>query len=29
MSENKEFVIDSSRERFLVTWNPKGYLKRV
>ncbi|MFH1876630.1 MAG: CmcI family methyltransferase [Candidatus Omnitrophota bacterium] len=29
ISENKEFVIDSSRERFLVTWNPKGYLKRV
>jgi cephalosporin hydroxylase len=27
--ENKNFAIDRSRERFLVTWNPKGYLKRI
>jgi cephalosporin hydroxylase len=26
---NKDFEIDRSRESFLVTWNPKGYLKRV
>ncbi len=27
--ENKDFVIDRNREHFLITWNPKGYLKRV
>ena len=26
--QNEHFVIDRSRERFLITWNPKGYLKR-
>lgn len=29
LSENDDFVIDSSREKFYLTWNPKGYLKRV
>jgi cephalosporin hydroxylase len=27
--ENADFQIDRERERFLITWNPKGYLKRV
>ena len=26
---NSNFVIDRSRESFLITWNPKGYLKRI
>lgn len=26
---NKDFEIDRGRESFLITWNPKGYLKRV
>lgn len=26
---NHDFEIDRSRESFLITWNPKGYLKRV
>jgi len=29
ISENMDFKIDRSRERFLVTWNPKGYLRRM
>ena len=29
LSENDEFVIDTSREKFYLTWNPRGYLKRV
>lgn len=29
VKESRAFVTDRSRERFLVTWNPKGYLKRV
>ncbi|MFO7662378.1 MAG: CmcI family methyltransferase [Chloroflexota bacterium] len=29
MKENREFEIDRSRESFLITWNPKGYLRRV
>ena len=28
-AENDDFVIDRDRERFLITWNPKGYLQRV
>lgn len=28
VSENSDFEIDRSRESFLITWNPKGYLKR-
>ncbi len=29
IKENADFEIDRSRERFLVTWNPKGYLRRT
>ena len=29
VSSNPEFEIDRDRESFLITWNPKGYLKRV
>ncbi len=29
IEKNKDFEIDRSRESFLITWNPKGYLKRV
>jgi cephalosporin hydroxylase len=28
MEENGDFEIDRSRESFLITWNPKGYLRR-
>lgn len=26
--ENPDFEVDRSRERYFITWNPKGYLKR-
>ncbi len=29
LEKNSEFVSDSSRERYLLTYNPKGFLKRV
>jgi cephalosporin hydroxylase len=29
LEKNKHFDADRSRESFLITWNPKGYLKRV
>jgi cephalosporin hydroxylase len=29
LNENSDFQSDRSRERFLITWNPKGYLKRT
>ncbi|MBN2437567.1 MAG: hypothetical protein JXL20_03105, partial [Deltaproteobacteria bacterium] len=29
VTENKDFEIDRSREYFLITWNPKGYLRRT
>ncbi len=29
IEENQDFVIDRDREDFLITWNPKGYLKKV
>ena len=29
MKENHDFIIDSSREKFLMTQNPKGYLKKI
>jgi cephalosporin hydroxylase len=29
ISENKDFTIDRGKEAFFITWNPKGYLKRV
>ena len=24
-----EFIVDTSRERYILTYNPKGFLKRV
>ena len=27
--ENNAFEVDRSRESFLITWNPKGYLRRI
>jgi cephalosporin hydroxylase len=29
LADNPHFVADRNRERFLVTWNPKGFLTRV
>ena len=29
VNEHGEFEIDRSRESFLITWNPKGYLRRI
>jgi cephalosporin hydroxylase len=29
VASHPEFIIDRSRESFLITWNPKGFLKRV
>lgn len=29
LESNKEFVIDSTREKFLISFNPRGYLKRI
>jgi cephalosporin hydroxylase len=29
IEKNPHFEIDRSRESFLITWNPKGYLKRT
>lgn len=29
IAENGDFVIDRSKESFLITWNPKGFLRRV
>lgn len=26
---NKNFVVDQSKEKFLLTWNPNGYLKKT
>ena len=28
IEKNQEFYIDREKEAFLITWNPKGYLKR-
>ena len=27
--ENEQFISDRNKEDFLITWNPKGFLKRV
>jgi cephalosporin hydroxylase len=27
--ENNNFEIDRTKESFLITWNPKGYLKKI
>ncbi|HMJ06391.1 MAG TPA: CmcI family methyltransferase [Chthoniobacterales bacterium] len=29
IQENKNFVIDRACESFFVTWNPRGYLRRI
>ena len=29
VAENAAFMIDRSKEDFLITWNPKGFLRRV
>jgi len=29
LGENADFEVDRTRERFLITWNPKGYLRRT
>ena len=29
MAENRKFEIDRTREGFLITWNPKGFLRRL
>ena len=29
MEINNEFMIDRSREKFFMTWHPKGFLKRL
>ncbi|TAM45919.1 MAG: cephalosporin hydroxylase [Gammaproteobacteria bacterium] len=29
IEKNKDFEIDPSREKFLMTFNPRGYLKRI
>jgi cephalosporin hydroxylase len=29
LKENTNFVVDSSRERYILTYNPKGFLKRI
>ena len=29
VTENTDFEIDRGKESFLITWNPKGYLKRI
>ncbi len=29
IADHPEFVVDSSREKFLLTFNPKGFLRRL
>ena len=29
LKEDDRFVVDQQRERYLITYNPRGYLKRV
>jgi cephalosporin hydroxylase len=29
LANNPAFVVDESRERYVITYNPKGFLKRV
>jgi len=29
MKDNKDFVIDKSREKFLMTWHPNGFLRKL
>ena len=28
-AQTTEFEVDTSREKFVITFNPRGYLKRV
>jgi cephalosporin hydroxylase len=29
LEEHPEFAVDTSREKYLMTFNPRGYLRRV
>lgn len=29
LKENKNFIIDKTKEKFFLTFNPNGYLKRI
>jgi len=29
LKENKDFMSDQTREKFYLTFNPNGYLKRI
>ncbi len=29
LARNEDFIIDRNREKFFMTFNPEGYLKRV
>lgn len=29
VSEEGDFIVDRSRESFFITWNPRGYLRRI
>jgi cephalosporin hydroxylase len=29
VGQNGDFAVDRGRESFLITWNPKGYLRRI
>jgi len=29
LAENRSFVSDRSREKFIMTFSPKGFLKRI
>ncbi len=29
LNKNKDFIVDTERERYILTYNPKGFLKRV
>jgi cephalosporin hydroxylase len=29
LAENHEFVVDATRERYILTYNPRGFLKRI
>lgn len=29
LETHKEFAVDDTREKFLLTFNPRGYLRRI
>ena len=29
LKENKDFAVDQTREKFLLTFNPRGYLRKT